>query len=83
MFYLRGSRSEATVKAEVRRREPSAPFRPAPPHAYRQMPGIWYYIVLNRKYNIIVNVKHIFRAACRVGEVGSQTGLEGGRDEVV
>ena len=28
MFYLRGSRSEATVKAEVRRREPSAPFRP-------------------------------------------------------
>ena len=28
LFYLRGSRSEATVKAEVRRREPSAPFRP-------------------------------------------------------
>ena len=28
MFYLRGSRSEATVKAEVRQREPSAPIRP-------------------------------------------------------
>ena len=28
MFYLRGSRSEATVKAEVRHREPSTPSAP-------------------------------------------------------